>query len=191
MLRAIQEGKKIKMWKKREENIAEDEIKEEFSGEGRIMKKPEFIETYSEGEWYRAKWPLRVFDKKWNGWVRVRSTGFRDTPKSLYRFLYIWEPKEIDFSDMYKSTLALIDLDGKAMIALDLFKYELAAYLYVPPSDVMPKEELEYEIEISCGIPGVDEEELVETSKATELFREFISLLEREHDVYPGNYFKV
>ena len=171
--------------------LGEDEIKEEFSGDGRIMKKAEFIETYSEGEWYRAKWPLREFNKKWKGWISVKSTRFENTPKSLYRFLYIWEPEEINFSDMYKSTLSLIDLDGKAMVALVLFKYELAAYLHVPPSDVVPKVEVEYEIEISCGIPGVDEEKLVEKSTANELFDEFINLLEREHDVYPGNNFKV
>ena len=140
-------------------------------------------------EYFRKKWPLVEDVERRKDWICVRSKAFSDTPKCLYRFLYIWEPKTIDFSDMYKSEIAEIDLAGKAVVSLQLFKYELAAYLYVPPEDVMPREV--HAIEISCGIPGVDEEELTKESKANEVFQDFIALLEQEQDVYPGNFFRV
>ena len=155
----------------------------------RNLSKEKIIEMYGPEEYFRKKWPL-VEDVKGKGhWVSVRSKALSDTPKCLYRFLYIWEPKKIDFSDMYKSSIALIDLEEKAIVKLALFKYELAAYLYVPPEDVLPREV--HAIEISCGIPGVDEEELTKESKANEVFQDFIDLLEQEHDVYPGNFFRV
>lgn len=170
--------------------IAEDEIREDSSGENRIMKKNEFIEEYGEKEWYSKKWQLVKDCRKWNDWISVKSITFQDTPKSLYRFLYIWEPKDIDFSDMYKSSLALIDLNGKGLVSICLFKYELAAYLYAPPTEIIQKEN-RCGIEIHCGIPGVDEELLIKGSKAKEIFEEFVNLLEQEHDIYPGNFFKV
>ena len=177
--------------KNKNEILADDEIREDSSGENRVMKKDEFIEDYGEKEWYSKKWRLVKDHWKWNGWVSAKSITFQDTPKSLYRFLYVWEPKAIDFSDMYKSPpLALIDLNGKGLVSISLFKYELSAYLYVPQTEIVPKEE-RHEIEIHCGIPGVDEELLVAGSKAKKVFDEFVNLLEREHDIYPGNYFKV
>ncbi len=121
-------------------------------------------------------------------WKRAASVFFKDTPKSLYRFLYIWEPKQVDFSDMYKCTLAIIDL-GTGLVYLDLFKYELAAYFYVPSGELKPQPV--YAIEISCGVPGTEDVEFVEGSKAKEEFEAFITLLEQEHDVYSGNNFRV
>lgn len=155
----------------------------------RNLSEEKIIEMYGAEEYFRKKWPLVEDVEGREDWIRVRSKAFSDTPKCLYRFLYIWEPKTIDFSDMYKSEIAEIDLAGKAEVSLQLFKYELAAYLYVPPEDVVPREV--HAIEISCGIPGVDEEELTKESKANEVFQDFINLLEQEHDVYPGNFFRV
>lgn len=137
----------------------------------------------------RAMYPL--LDKtpmKKRGWKRAASVFFNDNPKSLYRFLYIWGPKQVDFSDMYKCTFAIIDL-GKGLVYLDLFKYELAAYFYVPPSELKPQPV--QAIEMSCGVPGTEDVEFIEDSKAIEVFEEFITLLEREHDIYPGSDFRV
>lgn len=58
-----------------------------------------------EPEIIREKYPILTetpADKK--GWKRGAIAEFTSTPKSLYRFLYIWEPKHVDFSDMYKRT---------------------------------------------------------------------------------------
>ncbi len=138
----------------------------------------------------RTKYPLLTSTpKEKEDWLRAASTDFKDTPKSLYRFLYLWEPKHIDFSDMYKSTLAIIDLDGKGLVYLDLYKYELAAYFYVPPEELKPKPE--QAIEMSCGVPGTEDEEFIEGSKAKGEFEAFVKLLEQELDVYPGNNFRV
>lgn len=138
----------------------------------------------------RARYPLLTeTPKEKRGWKRAVSVSFKDTPKSLYRFLYIWAPKQVDFSDMYKCTFAIIDLDGKGLVYLALYKYELAAYFYVPPSELKPRPK--YVIEISCGVPGTENEEFIEGSKAKEEFEAFITLLEQEHDVYPGNNFRV
>ena len=46
-------------------------------------------------------------------------------------------------------------------------------------------------IEISCGVPGTEDVEFIEGSKAIEEFEVFITLLEQEHDVYSGNDFRV
>lgn len=137
----------------------------------------------------RARYPLLTktpAEKK--GWIRAVSVSFKDTPKSLYRFLYIWEPKQVDFSDMYKCTFAIIDL-GIGLVYLDLYKYEIAAYFYVPPAELKPQPK--HVIEISCGVPGTEDVEFIEGSKAIEEFEAFITLLEQEHDVYPGNNFRV
>lgn len=137
----------------------------------------------------RARYPLLTkTPKEKRGWIRAGSVSFKDTPKSLYRFLYIWEPKRIDFSDMYKCTFAIIDL-GIGLVYLVLYKYEIAAFLYVPPAELKPKPV--YEIEISCGVPGTEDEEFIEGSKVIEEFEAFITFLEQEHDVYSGNNFRV
>lgn len=137
----------------------------------------------------RERYPLLTeTPKEKKCWERAASVFFKDTPKSLYRFLYIWAPEQVDFSDMYKCTFAIIDL-GIGLVYLDLFMYELAAYFYVPPSELKPQPVLA--IEISCGVPGTEDVEFIEGSKATEEFEAFITLLEQEHDVYPGNDFRV
>lgn len=137
----------------------------------------------------RVRYPLLTkTPKEKRGWERAASVFFKDTPKSLYRFLYIWAPKQVDFSDMYKCTFAIIDL-GIGLVYLDLFKYELAAYFYVPPGELKPQPVLA--IEISCGVPGTEDVEFIEGSKAIEEFEAFITLLEQEHDVYSGNNFRV
>jgi hypothetical protein len=122
------------------------------------------------------------------GSVQSLSIGFADTPKSLYRFLYLWKPKDMDFSDMYKSHLAMVRIHPNAVVCLCLYKYELAAYLYTTP-DAVRKREIK-PIEISCGVPGYANESLVEGSEIHKEFQIFRGLLEMKHNVYSGNEFK-
>lgn len=146
----------------------------------------------------RAKYPII---EKGKGYLKYRSVAFSDTPKCLYRFLYLWEPPVLDFSDMYKSRIALIDLNGVAVASLAFFKYELAAYFYVPEGDLIVKPVPAIDtpagpLFISSGIPGIEDDDeyrpqLVEGSKAEEEIQAFIALLEQEHDVYSGNNFRV
>jgi hypothetical protein len=122
-------------------------------------------------------------------WKRATSHAFENTPNSLYRFLYLWEPETMDFSDMYKSVLAFISLNGKGLMRLEFYKYELAAYYYVPKEELKPQ--LQRLIEVSCGVPGTEDVEFIEGSIAKKEFEEFITLLESTLDVYSGNDFFV
>jgi hypothetical protein len=146
----------------------------------------------------RAKYPIIQTGK---GHLKYRSVAFSDTPKCLYRFLYLWGPPVLDFSDMYKSRIALIDLNGVAVASLAFFKYELAAYFYVPEGNIIVKPVRAIAtpagpLFVSSGIPGIEDDDecrpqLVEGSKAEEEIQAFIALLEQEHEVYSGNNFRV
>lgn len=159
----------------------EEELEE---GECKLCKFNVIVNTVSQN--INKRYPLTKWKK---GLTLYKSKAFQDTPKSLYRFLYLWEPKKMDFSDMYKSSLALIDLNGTAIVSVKLFKYELAAYFYVPITEIIPKPA--HFIEIHCGIPECEEAEIIPTSQAPKEIEFFINLLETEHDVYGGNNFKV
>jgi hypothetical protein len=146
------------------------------------------------------RYPILGEDEEREG-VKYRSVAFTDTPKCLYRFLYLWRPRTLDFSDMYKSRIALIDLKGAALASLKFYKYELAAYFYVPGGDIIVKPVLVIEtpagpLFVSSGIPGIEDDskyrpQLVEGSKAEEEIQAFITLLEMQHEVYSGNNFRV
>ena len=122
----------IKVGEVIEKNVVRDmrEGEEEVIGSieeaiERNLSEEKIVEMYGAEEYFRKKWPLVEDVKGKEHRVSVRSKAFPDTPKCLYRFLYIWEQKKIDFSDMYKSSIALIDLVEKAIVKLALFKYEL------------------------------------------------------------------
>lgn len=152
----------------------------------KTMDEDEQYDFFSSG--VRKRYPL-IQDTGGQGLVKSISIAFDDTPKSLYRFLYLWEPKDIDFSDMYKSHLKLIRIHEKGAISLSLYKYELAGYLYVTPDQIRPRQK--HAIEISCGVPGVEIEALIDNSEVYKEFKIFKGLLEMEHNVYGGNGFVV
>jgi hypothetical protein len=154
------------------------------TGECKLCKFGSSLNTLSQN--IQKRFPLTKWTK---GLELYKSKAFKNTPKSLYRFLYLWEPKKIDFSDMYKSHLALINLNGSAVVSIRLFKYELAAYFYVPIKDIVPKPA--HFMEIHCGIPGCEKNIIRSTSQAPKEIELFINLLEAKHDVYGGNNFIV
>ena len=139
-------------------------------------------------EGVKNRYPI-IKDTKGQQLLHVTSIAFKNTPKSLYRFLYLWEPKNIDFSDMYKSGLAIIRIHKKGVVILSLYKYELVARLFVTSDEIKPRKR--YGIEIKSGVPGVDNEGLKADSEVGKEFKIFKGLLEMKHDVYPGNEFKV
>lgn len=146
----------------------------------------------------RTRYPLI---QKGKGYLKYRSVAFSDTPRCLYRFLYLWGPPSLDFSDMYKSGIALINLNGAAVASLAFYKYELAGYFYVPKDDLIVKPVPAIAtpagpLFVSSGIPGIEDDDeyrpqLIEGSKAEEEIQAFITLLEMEHEVYSGNNFRV
>ncbi|GAH51454.1 unnamed protein product, partial [marine sediment metagenome] len=66
---------------------------------------------------------------------------------------------------------------------------ELVARLFVTSDEIKPRKR--YSIEISSGVPGVDNEKLKDNSEVGREFKIFKGLLEMKHEVYPGNDFKV
>jgi len=181
MVTAMIELKSKKFCDCLEELQTEEELEE---GECKLCKFGGIINTLSKN--INKRYP---FIKWRRGLALYKSKAFQDTPKSLYRFLYLWEPEKTDFSNMYKSSLAIIDLNGAAIVSVELFKYELAAYFYVPIKDLIPKPA--QFMTIHCGIPECEENEIISTSQAPKEIDFFIDLLEAEHDVYGGNNFKV
>lgn len=136
----------------------------------------------------KKRYPI-IQDTGNQDFIQVTSIAFEDTPKNLYRFLYLWEPEDIDFSDMYKSELALIRIHKESVISLNFYKYELAGYLFVTPNHIQPR--LQHEIEIQCGVPGFENEMLIDKSDIYKEFQIFKGLLEKKQNVYPGNNFFV
>lgn len=114
--------------------------------------------------------------------------SFEDTPKSLYRALFLLKPSEIDFSDMYK-TGTLIDVVSPCkqfVISLQLWKYELAMYFRCAK---------EYAAGQRSGIVGgwADCDNGVKCSSelGNKWFDVAVKALEREWTVYGGNDFCV
>ncbi len=113
--------------------------------------------------------------------------SFKNTPKTLYRMLYLLKPNNVDFSDMYKSGILVFSSpDNKYWCGFGFYKYEIGIYFYCP------KKELHSEnTGIICGIPDVDNQWNC-TNKTGQLFFEVLKMaLDHEYDVYPGNGFKV
>lgn len=56
-----------------------------------------------------------------------------DTPKALYRLLYMFRPTNVYFDEMYKSRLFIIVSETKRFAVLvELFKYKLGLYFACP-----------------------------------------------------------
>ena len=161
-------------------------MSEELTALLKTMDEDEQYDFFREG--VRKRYPI-IQDTKEQELIQAISTSFEDTPKSLYRFLYLWKPKDIDFSDMYKSGLVKIRIHKKGVVCLALYKYELSAYLYVTPDQIRPRPQ--HSIEISCGVPGIENEALIADSEVYKEFQIFRGLLEMKHNVYLGNDFTV
>src|SRR3990167_3621736 len=57
------------------------------------------------------------------------SANVEDTPRALYRLLFLCKPKQVDFSDMYKNCLfGFFSTDRRFFVSVELFKYEVGLY---------------------------------------------------------------
>lgn len=120
------------------------------------------------------------------------SVGFTDTPKALYRALYLLQPAVVDFSDMYK-TGTLVDFtdpDGRFLCSLQLYKYEVALY-FGCRRELLIDEQAKQGLRISCGVPGADNGVKCSDPLGNLFFEVATMALNFEHDVYGGNDFKV
>lgn len=116
------------------------------------------------------------------------SFAVADTPKALYRALYAFKPSAADFSDMYKSNLLCVASPCRRFVAaIHFFKYELGVYQYAPREAVDFAESKG----VRGGWPGADNGERLVNETGRLFFATVRAVLESEHDVYPGNNFRV
>jgi hypothetical protein len=134
------------------------------------------------------------------------SYGFRDTPRVLYRLIYLFShqagrwptgqiapqpghrPWPLDFGDMYKSSslFAIVSPDYRFVADPQFYKYELMLSWRATPQHVAG---LPYSI--VCGVPGSDNGVNPATPELKAWQALLVRMLEREWDVYSGNNFKV
>ena len=110
-----------------------------------------------------------------------------DTPRGLYRLLYLCKPKEVDFSDMYKIPLFFIfSKDMKFSVTVYLFKYELGLYFSCPRNVIEGQGS-----GIRAGAPGSDNGWHCTDPVGNAFFDMIMKITEFEHTVYSGNNFIV
>lgn len=115
------------------------------------------------------------------------SAAVLDTPKALYRALWLFKPAETDFSDMYKSRLFCIySADERFGVMVEFYKYELGLYFSCPKECRGGTGS-----SVTCGFPGANNRVSC-SDEVGQLFFEIIKgALEFEHTVYAGNDFQV
>ena len=120
------------------------------------------------------------------------SVKFPDTPKALYRMLYLLGPAVVDFSDMYK-TGTLVDItdpDELYLCSFQLWKYEASLYFGCPKEFLIDEQEGQA-MRLTCGIPGFDNGVKCSDPLGNLFFEVATMALNFEHGVYPGNNFEV
>lgn len=116
------------------------------------------------------------------------SVKLQDTPKCLYRALFIFRPEAISFRDMYKmNLLTLVSPDFQLVAEIDLFKYEMAVYCNASKGHVSGTRQHA----VIAGAPGWDNGISAQSETAKAWFGFLVDLLNREWVVYDGNDFFV
>jgi hypothetical protein len=140
---------------------------------------------------FRACCVWSSIDEPWT--FKMAEVGSRkagDTPRALYRLLWLMRPTDVDFSDMYKSGLFAIESpDRRYAVVVELYKYAIGLYFYAPRETVPPK--MVRGFDIQSGIPGVDNGWKTTDPVAVKFFELVCRAADREWDVYGGNDFKV
>jgi hypothetical protein len=121
------------------------------------------------------------------GTVDCGSARLRDTPRALYRALFLFHPERLSFKGMYKETLlTLVSPDYHLVATLEFFKYELAVYFSAAEEHIEGRR-----ARIVCGLPGSDNGVKFKGIVAEGWFGLIRCLLDREWTVYGGNNFVV
>ena len=113
---------------------------------------------------------------------------FDDTPKALYRTLYLFNPAEVDFSDMYK-TGTLIHICSpcyRFCVSLELHKYEFAAYFDCAREFVSGQPKM-----IQGGWATADNGMKCNSDLGNKWFDVIVKALEYKWMVYGGSSFEV
>ena len=122
------------------------------------------------------------------GTVECGSYKFQDTPKALYRVLFLTNAKQVDFSNMYKSDslIALVSPDGQFVADIQFFKYELAAYLSAAKEHIDGQQH-----NVVAGAPGSDNGIRAGSPELKLWAKTLKKCLNRSWMVYGGNDFEV
>lgn len=143
--------------------------------------------------------PQEVFQRayKWHdyrkgdrpvGTVDCGGAQFENTPRALYRALYLLQPEVVDFSDMYK-TGTLVDFcspDYEFGCSLQLFKYEAGLYFECA------EQHAEGQRSAICGGSfSSDNGVRCKDPLGQKWFRLAVAAMERQWNVYSGNNFQV
>lgn len=119
--------------------------------------------------------------------VGCGSYKLTDTPRALYRLLWLLRPKGLDFSDMYKAQLLEFALpDRRFVCEFYWFKYEAGLYFYAVREAVGG-----HGSGIIGGWPGCDNGWYCTDPLGNLFFQVVREIIEYEHTVYGGNNFKV
>lgn len=122
------------------------------------------------------------------GTAECGSVAIKDTPRGLYRLLYLTGPKALDFDDMYKTggLICLCSPDYQFVASAELWKYELALRFD------STRENIEGRLSaIQCGVPGSNNGVRV-ASPLLKQWCDTLSLcLKTKWNVYYGNNFVV
>ena len=140
---------------------------------------------------FRECYRVHSYDENGNrpvGTVPCGSVAFEDTPKTLYRLLYLLGPKSVDFSEMYKSggIVEIHSPDYQFCATAQFFKYELGLYFHCAvehrggPST-----------SVRAGWPGANNEEYCISKLGKCWYEVLVECLDHELDVYPGSSFSV
>jgi len=110
-----------------------------------------------------------------------------NTAAALYRLLFLLQPKEADFSDMYKSEfLRFGSTDGRFLVTAEFFKYELGLYFYCPKACLSG-----HRRGVIAGHPGADNGTRCDDPEGQQFFELATRAMESKWMVYPGNDFEV
>jgi len=111
-----------------------------------------------------------------------------DTPRGMYRLFYLLEPKEVDFTNMYRGELfSFVSADERFLVKVSLFEYELALY-FLAHEDLIDKSE---GVCVPSAWPGADNKVRVIDPVGIDFFEMMKKIVEYEFEVYPVGEFKV
>lgn len=107
---------------------------------------------------------------------------------AFYRLLFLTKPKQLDFSDMYKSgsLFALVSPNGEFVADVEFWKYEptirFSALVEHLEGQSRP---------VTCGIPGSDNGWRAKDPELKAWIALLLRCLERKWMIYSGNDFEV
>ncbi len=144
-------------------------------------------------EWVNGQ---RESDEDQQGMPRVPqrecgSARVSDTPKTLYRLLYLFRPAPLSFEDMYKGCLLILSTpDGRFSVAVHFFKYEIALYFWAEAA-LVKDEQAGQPMQIRLGHPAANNGLSIQHEEGLLFFQMIQQALDHEWRVYPGNDFEV